>query len=121
MALDRRELAAVFVGGVAGTLARAALATGFPVTPGAWPWATFVANLVGTAALALVLARRDRLGTYGGRLLGTGFCGAFTSFSAIQVELLDLLDAGRSGVAALYVGSSVLAGLVLARVVGRVA
>jgi CrcB protein len=121
VSVDRREVVAVVAGGIAGTLARAGLGVAVPTTPGCWPWATFVANLVGAAALALVLARRDRLGAYGGRLLGTGFCGALTSFSAIQIELLDLLDAGRDGLAALYVVASIGLGLALVRIVGRLA
>ena len=40
---DNRELAAVFVGGALGTLARAVLATVAAPHPDQWPWATFVA------------------------------------------------------------------------------
>lgn len=46
---DRRTVAAVFVGGAVGTLARAALSTAFPLPVGQWPWPTFLVNVVGAA------------------------------------------------------------------------
>ena len=56
-------------------------------------------------------------------LLGTGFCGALTTFSTVQVELLDMLEAGHAGLAAAYASASIVAGyaaVVLAtRLVGR--
>ena len=48
---------------------------------------------------------------YVGRLLGTGFCGALTTFSTMQLELLDMLDAHAWGLAVGYVAASVLAGV----------
>ncbi|MBV9352902.1 MAG: CrcB family protein, partial [Mycobacterium sp.] len=48
---DARELAAVFVGGAIGTLARAGLATLAATEPGRWPWPTFVVNIVGAFLL----------------------------------------------------------------------
>jgi fluoride ion exporter CrcB/FEX len=45
--LDWRELAAIFAGGFLGALARVLLLQFAPATPGAWPWATFVANVNG--------------------------------------------------------------------------
>jgi fluoride ion exporter CrcB/FEX len=49
--LDWRELAAIFAGGFLGALARVLLVQVAPVTPGSWPWATFVANVAGTLLL----------------------------------------------------------------------
>ena len=44
-------------------------------------------------------------------LLGTGLCGALTTFSAFQLDVLRLLDHGRVLAAALYVAGSIGAGL----------
>jgi CrcB protein len=45
-------------------------------------------------------------------LLGTGFCGALTTFSTLQVELIRLARDGRTPLAAAYLAASVGAGLV---------
>ena len=110
---DPRELAAIFAGGCVGALARAGLVEAFPVEPGRWPWPTLVVNLAGTLALAFLVTRlQERLppSAYRRPLLGTGFCGALTTFSTMQVELLHMLDARRYGVAAIYAAVSLTAG-----------
>ena len=114
MGVDRRELAAVFVGGCAGAIARAQLAESFAHDAGGWPWATFLANLAGAFLLgyaATLLSDRGRTADLRLRLLGTGFCGALTTFSTLQFELLVMLDDGDGGLAAAYVLASVAAGL----------
>jgi CrcB protein len=111
--LDPRAIAAVFAGGVVGTLARAGLAEAAPPTPGHWPWATFAANVAGAFVLGLIAThhgQRPLLSIYRRPLLGTGFCGALTTFSTMQLELLRMLDAGRLGLAALYALGSIVAG-----------
>lgn len=110
---DRRELLAIFVGGCVGALARAALAQALPHAGASWPWATFAANVSGAFVLGYVATRlQERLpvSTYRRPLLGTGFCGAFTTFSTMQLELLRMVDGGHLGLAAAYVAASVTAG-----------
>jgi CrcB protein len=113
MRVDRRELAAVFAGGFAGALARAALVEALPHGAGEWPWATLIANVAGAFALGYFTTRlqeRLPLSAYRRPLLGTGLCGALTTFSTLQLELLTMLDAGRAGLATAYAIVSVAAG-----------
>ena len=111
--LDGRELAAIFVGGFAGVVARAELLQALPFRVGSWPWATFTVNVVGAFLLGYFATRlQERLppSAYRRPLLGTGLCGGLTTFSTVQVELLRMLDAGRVGLAVAYALASVVAG-----------
>jgi len=110
-----RLVVAVFVGGVAGALLRVGAERAFPAAAHGWPWTTFVVNIGGALALGVFATRlQERLppSTLKRPLLGTGFCGALTTFSTLQVEVLQLARHGRPWVAAAYLGSSVVAGLV---------
>jgi fluoride exporter len=112
--LDARELAAIFAGGLAGTLARAGLAQALPHAAGAWPWATFAVNLAGAFALGLAVGRPHGvtgLPRWRRSLLGTGFCGGLTTFSTLQLELLRMLDGGHDALAAGYAAATLAAGL----------
>ncbi len=113
MKLDRRELAAVYVGGVAGTLARVGLGTLFPAGDARWPWVILAVNISGTLLLGYLVTRlqeRLPLSTYRRQLMGTGFCGAYTTFSTMQLELLNMWDSHRYGLAVGYLAASVVCG-----------
>jgi CrcB protein len=104
---------AIFAGGAVGALLRVALLqTGAGAAPG-WPWVTFSVNVLGTFLLgyfATRLQERLPLSAYRRPLLGTGFCGAFTTFSTMQLELVTMLDAHRYGLAVAYAAASVILG-----------
>jgi CrcB protein len=108
---------AVLAGGAVGALVRAAVGEALPVRPGEWPWATFAVNLAGTLFLAWLTTRLTEMTAptrYVRFMLGTGFCGALTTFSAFQVETLRLAKDGHAGVAATYAAASLAAGMLLA-------
>lgn len=109
--VDRRELGAIFIGGALGALLRAGLAEALPLPESGWPWATFLVNIAGAALLGYWFTTVPH-SSYRRPLLTTGFCGALTTFSTVQLELVEMIDAGRVPLAVLYLGVSVAAGLV---------
>ena len=110
---DLRELAAIAAGGALGSLLRTGLAVAFPVSSPGWPWVTLAVNVAGAFALGYFVTRlqeRLPLSAYRRPLLGTGFCGALTTFSTVQVELLELIDHHAYGKALSYAAVTVAAG-----------
>ena len=78
-----------------------------------FPWGTFAVNITGSLAIGLLtslLIGRGADPAYR-LLLATGFLGGYTTFSAFSLETLSLVESRRFGEAALYVGGSVLMGL----------
>lgn len=65
-------------------------------TEGVFPWGTFLINASGSFALGVLTGlslyhafpRTPRL------VLGTGFCGAYTTFSTFTFETMQLVEAG---------------------------
>ena len=110
---DWREIAAIFAGGAIGTLLRAWLAESFPHPATAWPWPTFVVNIVAAFLLGYFVTRlqeRLPLSAYRRPLLGTGLCGGLSTFSTMQVEILKMISAGDWGLAAGYAAASIAVG-----------
>ncbi|HEV7622525.1 MAG TPA: CrcB family protein [Amnibacterium sp.] len=115
-ALSPVSVLAVFVGGAAGTTLRAVVADLAPPVD-AVPVATLGINVLGAVALGALLAALARRGGDTGRrrtlrlLLGTGVLGGFTTFSALAVDTVVLLEARRPVEALAYAVGSVLAGV----------
>jgi fluoride exporter len=110
---DRRELAAILLGGAVGALLRIWLGEVFIGASMGWPWVTFAINVTGSFALGYFATRlQERLpqSTYRLPLLGTGFCGAYTTFSTMQVEILKMIEYHHYGLAAGYTAASLTAG-----------
>jgi CrcB protein len=110
---DPRELTAIFAGGCVGALARGGLAEGVATGAGHWPWATFAVNVLGAFLLGYFVTRlQERLPPtrYRRPFLATGLCGALTTFSTLQVELLEMIDHQRLGLALGYAAASIAAG-----------
>lgn len=114
--LSPRFLALVAMGGSAGCLARH-VASDALGAPGRFPVGTFTVNVVGALLLGVLLEALARHGDNVGRrralrlLLGTGFLGGFTTYSALSVDTDQLLRAGSPLLAVSYAFGTLLAGL----------
>jgi len=116
----------VFVGGCVGGYARYVVGLAWDAPADGFPVATLAVNLTGAFVLALVVvvATEIRPSRYLRPLLGTGFCGALTTFSAVVVALARQLDQGRYALAGTYLFATAVGGLAAAAlglVVGRAA
>jgi CrcB protein len=80
-----------------------------------FPWGTLTVNLAGGLLIGLLAGWLVRAGgSEATRLfLAVGVLGGFTTFSAFSLETYLMLQRGELGIAALYVGSSVIGAIVL--------
>ena len=83
---------------------------------GALPWGTLAANLGGAFAVGLLatwLQDRGPLADRGRAFLIVGVLGALTTYSTLMLEMLLFARSGRIGTAAVYLGITLFAGLLL--------
>ncbi|MEU8179491.1 fluoride efflux transporter CrcB [Micromonospora sp. NPDC049044] len=78
----------------------------------AFPWGTLTVNVVGSLLLGALVGWP--VGPAVTAALGTGFCGALTTYSTFSYETLRLARGGDQGLAIVYVLGSVAAGLAAA-------
>ncbi len=109
-------LGLVAIGGALGTAAREAVALTVPRSE-PFPVAVFLINVTGAFLLGVVLEALGRSGldlgaARGIRLLvGTGFLGGFTTYSALATDTSVLTASGFTGTALVYaVGTLVVGG-----------
>ena len=106
----------IALGGALGSVLRFVLTTLVArLFGGAIPYGTFAVNVLGSFAMgviaALVLLRGDLGWERAAPFLMPGLLGGFTTFSAFSLETVQLIERGRLAVASVYVGGSVMLGL----------
>ncbi len=110
-------LLAVFLGGVLGGGARYGIGLAAPAAVNGFPWDIFAINLSGAFALSLLLVLVLEVfppTRYVRPALGTGFIGAFTTFSSLATATDHLLAHGHPMLAIVYTLGSLFGGLVAA-------
>lgn len=123
------SVVAVAAGGFVGGVARYLVGLAWPTPAGSVPWAIFTVNTAGAFTLALLVVLVMEVlppTTYLRPAIGTGFCGALTTFSSVMVGLDQLVSGGSPLVALVYLLVSLVAGVAavalgvfLGRAVGR--
>ena len=107
----------VAVGGAFGTAARHVLGDAIG-TPNSFPLGTFLINIAGALTLGVLLEVLALNGLDAGHrrrwrlLLGTGFLGGFTTYSALAVETDALLRSGQVPLALVYALGTVALGFI---------
>lgn len=78
-----------------------------------FPWGTFAVNVTGSLILGVLAGGATAHTVPGGAvaLLGTGFCGALTTYSTFGYETIRLLEERARLYAVLNAAASVVAGL----------
>jgi len=116
LGLSFATLAAIFVGGALGTLARYLLEAHHPVAPGGFPWVTLTVNLSGSLAIGLLVPLTERVSHRAPTLrpfLLVGVLGGWTTYSTLAVDATLLTKDGDAGTALAYLATTVVGGLVL--------
>lgn len=114
---DSAHIVLVGMGAFFGTLARYQIGEWLPAEKDGWPMATFLINVVGAFLLGLLLQVLLQHGKdEGGRRIlritfGTGFMGAFTTYSSLATSVAVLSRDNHILLAVLYGGVSVLLGI----------
>jgi CrcB protein len=107
-------LGVVAVGGSAGACLRYGAALLWPTPVGGFPTTTWLVNVVGCAAMGILMAvitATPSVHPLVRPFLGTGILGGFTTFSTYAVDAQRLADVGRAGVAVAYLAATVVAAL----------
>jgi CrcB protein len=110
-------MAALAVGGALGTLVRYAIERAAPPAPDGFPWATLAVNVAGSLLLGVIVTlviERWPGDRFLRPLVAVGFCGGFTTFSTMAVEIDQRIQHGHPGIAAVYLAVTLAAGLTAA-------
>lgn len=102
-------------GGFAGSISRYLIARYIELNLlSSFPLGTLIVNIAGSFIIGVIygLALKDMATPEIRFLLATGFCGGFTTFSSFSYESFTLMQDGQLWYVFLYIGGSLLLGLV---------
>ena len=107
------EALLVATGGFFGAITRFAISNWFKKrNKTSFPIATFLINITGAFLLGYIIGNG---GTTGWQLLlGTGFMGAFTTFSTFKLESVQLLNRKSFSIFLLYLSATYIVGILFA-------
>ncbi|QTE23791.1 fluoride efflux transporter CrcB [Polaribacter cellanae] len=108
-----KQLVLVFIGGGFGSVLRYLIGKFLNSSETGIPYGTFVANILGSLLIGLVLgyaSKNETLSLNTTLLLATGFCGGFTTFSTFAYENHVFLKSGDFTSFALYTIASFIIG-----------
>ncbi len=114
--LSTTTLAAVFVGGALGTVARYLLETHHPVAADGLPWVTLLVNLTGSFAIGLLIPLTEHISHRAPLvrpLFIIGFLGGWTTYSTLTVDATLLAKHGDIATCLAYLAATVVGGLAL--------
>ncbi|MGF9698395.1 MULTISPECIES: FluC/FEX family fluoride channel [Paenibacillus] len=110
-----KEVLYVGAGGFLGTWTRYVIQLGIPAGNAGFPWAVLLINALGSLFLGwfFTVAVPDKITPQLRLAIGTGFTGAFTTFSTFTLDIVRLSDGSMWMKAFMYMMASLLAGLLL--------
>jgi CrcB protein len=76
-----------------------------------YPVGTLIVNLVASFVLGVLLGLHQRVSADVLALIGTGICGALSTYSTFSYEVLRLYQRGRPAMAAITVAVTIVAGI----------
>lgn len=102
--MNPRAAPAIALGGMAGAALRWWVHDLW--TAGSTSWATLIVNVAGSALLGWLVAGDAGASGAPARIAGAGFCGGFTTFSAVGLVVVEHFESGRAGAGVLYAAVS---------------
>ncbi|HEY6471732.1 MAG TPA: CrcB family protein [Acidimicrobiales bacterium] len=123
--LSPGTVAAIFLGGAMGTVARYLLEAHHPIPAGSLPWPTLLVNLSGSLAIGLLFPLTERIAPRAHLLrplVIVGLLGGWTTYSTLAVDATLLAKGGDVVTCLAYLVATVAGGLalvVLGHAIGR--
>jgi CrcB protein len=104
----------VGAGGAIGSMLR--YAASLIITNKLFPYATLLVNILGSLLIGIFLGLllKNSISNYSWKFWATGICGGFTTFSALSLEGIELLQQQRYFIFLLYFLLSIILGLAAA-------